>query len=195
MLAPGGFRLIPGGCGVEKLADLDGAERRGLLSQLAALERVADCVVIDTSAGLSRNVLAFAAAAGRVVVVATPEPTAMTDAYGMIKALARRAPDVRITLVVNMASGDDEGRAVHARMSRVSRTFLRRDVEYGGFLPLDPAVREAVHHRVPFSLYAPGAPATVALRRLAHHLAGRPDPHAGPAEGLFTRLFDWISSK
>ena len=193
LLAPGGFRLIPGACGVARLADLRGAERSALLRQLGALEQVADAVIIDTSAGLSTNVLAFAAAAHRVLVVTTPEPTAMTDAYGMIKALARRAPEARISVAVNMAAGPDDGAGVFARMNRVSRTFLRRRLEYAGCLPVDPLVREAVHHRVPFALYAPDAPASAALRRLAYRLAGCPEPPERAAEGFFARLATWFS--
>jgi flagellar biosynthesis protein FlhG len=176
LLAPGGFRLIPGACGVARLADLGAGDRLSLLHQLAALEQVADALIIDTSAGLSRNVLAFAAAAHRVVVVATPEPTAMTDAYGMIKALARFAPEARVSIAVNMVGSADDGPGVFARMNRVSRTFLRRRLDLAGCLPTDPLVREAVHHRVPFSLYAPDGPATVALRRLSNRLAEGPEP-------------------
>ncbi len=129
LLAPGGFRLIPGACGVARLADLGGRQRLALLEQLMGLERVADTVIIDTAAGLSTNVLAFAAAARRVLVATTPEPTAMTDGYGMIKALAARAPGTRVDLVVNMASSRAEAESVFWRMDRVSRTFLGRALE------------------------------------------------------------------
>jgi len=191
LLAPGGFRLIPGACGVTRLADLDGPGRLALLEQLEALDRVADALVIDTAAGLSANVLAFAAAARRVVVVTTPEPTAMTDGYGMIKALACRAPGVHIDLVVNMVTSEAEGRSVFDRMSRVSRTFLGLTLEYAGAVPVDAAVRDAVRHRVPFSLLTPDSPATVAVDRLARRLAGR-EPAGEPRGGFFSRLAGWL---
>ena len=159
--APGGFRLIPGACGVARMADLDGPARRALLEHLAALEHVADDLVIDTAAGLGANVMAFVAAASRVLVVTTPEPTAMTDAYGMIKALNAGSPGLGLSLVVNMVVSEAEGRNVFDRMNRVSRTFLGRSLQWGGAVPFDDAVREAIRHRVPFTLYAPGAPAAV----------------------------------
>jgi flagellar biosynthesis protein FlhG len=222
LLAPGGFRLIPGACGVARLADLGGPQRLALLEQLTSLERVADIVIIDTAAGLSTNVLAFAAAARRVIVATTPEPTAMTDGYGMIKALAARAPRTRVDLVVNMAGSRAEAEDVFGRMDRVSRTFLGRSLELAGIVPTDSAVQEAVRHRVPFVLFSPDGRATAALYRLAHRVAGGEPAvargpkgrqnRAGPAarraaeqkastdardarspDGFFARLATWFS--
>ncbi len=192
LLAPGGFRLIPGACGASRLADMNGADRGELLEQLAALDRVADTLVIDTAAGLSANVLAFVAAARRALVVTSPEPTAMTDAYGMIKAVAARAPYVRLELLVNMVAGESEARGVFDRVDRVSRTFLGRTLTYAGSVPMDASVREAVHHRVPFALYAPSGRATVEVGRLARRMAGLEAADAA-AGGFFARLAAWFS--
>src|SRR5262245_26048163 len=87
MLAPGGFRLIPGASGVARMADLGQSQRQALLEQLTMLEQVADIILIDCGAGISTNVVGFAAAANAVAVTTTPEPTAITDGYGMIKSL------------------------------------------------------------------------------------------------------------
>ena len=194
LLAPGGFRLIPGASGVARLADLDGERRLRLLSQLAALEQLADVVVIDTAAGLSANVLAFAAAAHRVLVVTTPEPTAITDGYGMIKALLGPAPKARIELVVNMAGHEQEAYGVFDRMNRVSRTFLKRSIGYAGAIPMDGQVRAAVRQRVPFVLYSPQAAATQAMRRLARDMAGvgEPNPLDSSQVGFFARVASWL---
>lgn len=193
LLAPGGFRLLPGASGVARLADIHGLDRWALLDQLAALECVADDLIIDTAAGLSPNVLAFAAAAGRIVVVTTPEPTAMTDGYGLIKALAGRA-DAPVELIVNMVRSEAEADSVHERMNRVSRAFLNRPVEFAGSVPMDASVREAVRARVPFTLYAPGSPATTTLHRLARRLAGLDTPaRRRGGSGFFARLKGWIS--
>ncbi len=192
LVAPGGFRLIPGACGVARLADIDGTDRAALIEQLAALDHVADDLVIDTGAGLAANVLAFVAAASRVLVVTTPEPTAMTDAYGMIKAVTARAPGLGMSLVVNMASGGAEGRAVFDRINRVSRTFLGRTLDYAGSIPRDEAVGEAIRHRVPFTLYAPDGPATAAVVSLARSLLGMKSGHATRG-GFFSRLATWFS--
>ena len=112
----------------------------------------------------------------------------MTDGYGMIKALAARAPGARVELVVNMAGSRSEAESVFARLDRVSRTFLGRSLELAGSVPTDPAVREAVRHRVPFALYAPDSRATDALYRLAHRVAGVETAGTAGGGGFFTRL-------
>jgi len=188
LLAPGGFRLIPGGSGVARLANLDPLRRHALLKQLAIIDQVADFIIIDTGAGLSANVLGFAGAANTVLVATTPEPTAITDAYGMVKTLLRHLPDRRVEVVVNMVESEAEGREVYERLARVSRTFLRRSPQWGGHIPYDRHVPDAVRLRVPFTLYAPDGPATRAVHAIARRLAGT-DIRAKPAEsGFFARL-------
>jgi len=209
LLAPGGFRLIPGASGVTKMADLNVARRQALLEQLAALERVADVLLIDCGAGISSNVIGFACAAGTTVVVTTPEPTAMTDGYGMIKSLLRHSPGLDVRVVVNMATNESEGRAVFDRISRVSRTFLNQPLVYGGSVPLDASVARAVRSRMPVVLSAPDSAATQSIRRLAARLTGvQPGTvHESPitnraifAEpamasrppGFFSRIAEWL---
>ncbi|MHC4446517.1 MAG: MinD/ParA family protein [Planctomycetota bacterium] len=186
-LAPGGFRLIPGASGVARLAELEGGARQRLLEQLAVLERVVDFIVIDTAAGISGQVLALAAAASTVVVATTPEPTALTDAYGLIKALLARAPHARVEVVVNLVSDAAEGGSVFARIDRVSRAFLRRPLVYLAAIPADPAVGQAVRHRVPFVLYDPDGVATRAVRGVARRFAGVAEI-AQRQRGFFGRL-------
>lgn len=216
VLAPGGFRLIPGASGVAKLANLNAPERGRILEQLAALERVADVILIDCGAGISANVVGFTAAAHSVIVTTTPEPTAMMDCYSMIKTLAfARPPTERkdypdrecggVQIAVNMVRDEDEGRRVFERIEKVSRTFLSRAPSYAGAIPADPAVPHAVRSRVPFVLHAPNAPATASLRRLAARLAGvegqtssppvldsASEPNRRPREGFFARLAHWM---
>lgn len=193
---PGGFRLIPGASGVSGLADIGPAHRRRLLTQLAELERGLDVIVIDCAAGIAHNVVGFAAAAHTTLVATTPEPTAVTDAYGMVKCLLRRSPDARVRLVVNMAASEEEARGVHQRMTRVVQTFLGRSIEWGAAIPFDPAVPAAVRYRLPFTLYDPDGPATRAVRGLARDLAGAPiDEAQEPRGGFFGRLAGWISGR
>ncbi len=118
----------------------------------------------------------------------------MTDAYGMIKALAAGSRPLDVCLVVNMVTSEPEGRRVFDRMNRVSRTFLGRTLDYGGAVPADEAVREAIRHRVPFTLYAPDAPASRAVVALARSLLGMKPPPA-TAGGFFSRLATWFSAE
>ena len=196
LLAPGGFRLIPGASGVSRMADLAGSQRASLLEQLSALERVADVILIDCGAGISSNVVGFATAAHTVVVATTPEPTAITDGYGMIKSLLTQAREVSIHVVVNMAESEAEAGNVFRRISRVSQTFLGQPLRYAGFVPADPIVPAAVRQRLPFTLLSPAAPATLAVSRLAQRLVGGGDlaqaADSAPSRGFFGRLAAWL---
>lgn len=203
VLAPGGFRLVPGASGVANMADLSETHRRGVLQQLATLERIADVLIIDTGAGISPNVLSFTAAAHTVLVATTPEPTAITDGYGLIKSIRNRAPKTNIEVVVNMAASEEEGEAVFRRIDRVSRTFLHKALDFAGVIPADPAVPAAVRQRVPYLLHAPEAEATHMTWRIARRLAGEQDEplhadqntnNSDPRAGFFSRLMHWFGS-
>jgi flagellar biosynthesis protein FlhG len=186
MLAPGGFHLIPGASGITRMADLDAHHCQHLVAQLRTLEQLADVFIIDTGAGISANVLAFAAAAQSVVLTTTPEPPAIMDGYATVKALHRRVPETQIRVAVNMAE-EGEGRDAFGRIDRVSRTFLRRSLTYAGAIPRDRAVPEAVRVRLPFSLYAPDARATRAVDGLAARLLGMESPGRA-SEGFLARI-------
>lgn len=170
---PGGFRLVPGSSGVAAMANLDGLQRRRVLAQLAALDQVADHLIVDMGAGISSAVTTFAAAAHRVIVLTTPEPTAITDSYGAIKSLLARGSKARIELLVNMAQSVEEGAAVQRRVERVVQQFLKASIHPGGVIPFDPALPEAVRGRRPVLLDAPWSPSAQAIARLAQRLDGR----------------------
>lgn len=171
--APGGFRLIGGASGLSTMADLPAAEHKRLLSSLADLERSCDLILIDTGAGISQNVLSFTRAADQVLVVTTPEPTAIADAYATIKVICReRAGGDRrpISLVVNQVKSATEARRVFERVAKVVHDFLGVDLGDAGFLPADPAVGKAVRKRSPFLLSYPRCAASVCITRLAMRL-------------------------
>jgi flagellar biosynthesis protein FlhG len=197
LVGPGGFRLLPGASGVARMADLSPESRNDLLQRLTALERVADVIVIDTGAGIGGNVLGFAAAASATLVVTTPEPTALTDGYGMIKNLLGVGAAPSIQLAVNMAASDSEAEAVFGRIDRVCRTFLKRPLRFAGSIAGDASVSAAVRQRVPFVLYEPRSPATAAMYRLSARLMGEPAeiPNARVAGSFFRRLADWFGGR
>lgn len=192
--APGGFMLVPGASGVSGIADMDRQGRRHLLRELVALEETSDVILIDTGAGIGSSVVGFAVASDRVLVSCTPEPTAITDAYGMIKSLSSADDEVRLNLVVNMVEDDREGVEVHGRINRASRKFLERNVELLGVIPHDQLVRVAVRNQLPFIIGAPNCPASRAVRRLAVQLLGEPHGRNGQAQerGFFDRFTRWL---
>ena len=173
--APGGFLLVPGAVGVARIADLDAAARQRLISGLADLESRSDTVLIDTGAGIGRDVLSFAAAADRLLVVVTPEPTSITDAYGLIKCVVGRARDQhsaipRVSLVLNSVASIQEGQAVSARLTATCERFLRFCPEVLGAIRLDPRVPRAVRARRPHLLRFPKCRASRDVHAIAEHL-------------------------
>ena len=171
---PGGFQLLPGASGVAAMANLDGLSRRRILSQLSLLDDVADHLLIDMGAGISSSVIPIAAVADRVVVVTTPEPTAMTDAYGVIKTLVNRGFGSRLELVVNMAQSNEEGLGVHRRIARVVHEFLGATLRLAAILPHDQLLSHAVRVRKPVLLAYPHAPITRGIDQYARTLLGLP---------------------
>ncbi|MCC6581385.1 MAG: MinD/ParA family protein, partial [Phycisphaeraceae bacterium] len=147
--APGGFLLLPGASGLAQMAAMNDDQRSQVIRQLRCLDQHADVIVIDTGAGVGPNVLGFALCADEVVVVTTPEPPAMADAYAVIKALQRMRQRLDLRLVVNMAHQAEEGPEVFERMDNVCRRFLSLSLRYGGMVPHDMALALAVRHRCP----------------------------------------------
>lgn len=169
--APGGVRFIPGASGLRELADLSEFERRNLLTQLRKLEYDADIVVLDCGAGIGSNVLGFALAADQVMVVTTPQPPALTDAYATTKALRRAGCQGRIGLFVNMARGRSEAVEAYERIAKVARRFLDYSVADFGYMLQDTAVELAVRQRCPFVIRYPESNASACIAAVASNLS------------------------
>ena len=191
--APGGFSLIPGASGLAQMAALGMEERARLVDQFARLEKAYDVLLIDTGAGIGPTVLSLVTAADRVLIVTTPDPTAITDAYAVIKTAYRQRPGLDVRLLVNQAADQDEARQVYTRVANVCRKFLDLDVVYAGYMLRDAVVGQSVRNRRPFALDPRQTPATIALSALAHRL----DQHAAdPAQargGLLQRMTAWMA--
>jgi flagellar biosynthesis protein FlhG len=188
MPAPGGIWVVPGASGLEELADMSEEQRQCLISALAELDGRADVLLIDTAAGVSREVSAFLEAAPEVIVVTTPEPTAITDAYALIKVAssARRdaAPAGRPTfrLVVNQANDVGEAVGVARKVQTVARQFLNVEVESLGYIPSDRSVPRSTRGQVPLLVAYPSSPAALRVVDLARRLtAAAGEPAAGDA--------------
>src|SRR5438477_631969 len=168
--APGGFRLIGGASGLARMADLSDFDRQRLVSALGQLETQADVILIDTGAGISPNVLSFTRAAEHVLVVTTPEPTAITDAYAVVKVISRDGAVHRVSLLVNQVRAPAEAKIVYDRIAKVARQFLNISVFDAGSIPADDNVPLSVRRRVPFTLAFPRSPATQSIAHLAIRL-------------------------
>jgi flagellar biosynthesis protein FlhG len=166
-----GLDLVAAGSGVSDMAGLSAFDLERIAEGLARLDPEYAGMLVDSAAGVSRQTLAFAAACDQVVLVTTPDVTAMTDAYAFLKVLLRLRCDLLPLLVVNRARGEADARAVAARMEAVARKFLGRSARFLGWIPEDPAVPAAVNSRAPVVRHAPGAPAALALEALAAAVA------------------------
>ncbi len=172
-----GLRVIPGASGVDALAEVHGEERRRMLASLASLTGDQDLLLVDTAAGIGRNVLDLCGAAGEVLLVTNAEPTSLTDAYGLLKVLWGRRAAAQVRLVVNGVSGAAEGRAVHARLAQVVQRFLHRGLDYLGHIARDECVGLSALRQIPFVTAYPRSPASRCVEELAGALlegAGEP---------------------
>ncbi|HJT23738.1 MAG TPA: MinD/ParA family protein [bacterium] len=187
---PGGVKIVASGSGgVQELADLNEAQRAKFLGALQELQHQAEVILIDTGAGLHRNVLAFVMAAEEVVIVTTPEPTALMDAYGMIKILHREKRDPQIQVVVNMAGSPMEADEAGQKLSVLAKRFLDLRVEYLGFILRDPGMVRAVKEQRPVMISSPMGPSALSLNRLAESLlSGKVRPGEGNLLQFFKKV-------
>ncbi len=185
-----GLDLIAAGSGVSRMAELAPVEMLRIAHGLAEIEGAYEYVLVDSAAGISRQTVGFAAACDLVVVVTTPDATAMTDAYAFLKVLRRHTPEASVRLVVNRAPSPSEACRVADRIRAVAGKFLGAQPVALGSLPDDPAVVRSVAARRPVVLSEPDAPAARALRvagsTLLEELGLR--SHPGPGRALATAL-------
>lgn len=130
---PGGFEIIPGASGLEKLANLDIGRLEQLRQEFSRLETNYDVLLIDTGAGIGTNVTQFAAKTDVALVVMTPEPTSLADAYAMVKVLYERGAH-RVAIVVNMAASDRDGVETFDRLNALVVKFLKKPLDHFGTL-------------------------------------------------------------
>jgi len=178
MLAgPENVNVIPGASGLNDVADCPASAQREILSQLEQLERTHDVIVIDTGTGIHQSVRRFLTAADVVLVVTTPEPTSIADAYATIKSIsACEVPDIEA--LVNQADSPRQANAVIERLQQTARLFLRTKVGSAGSIPRDDNVVRAVARRKPFLIHNPHCPASSAIRQLAQRLNNKPGVRA-----------------
>ena len=191
IIVPGasGIRIIPGSSGISRLADLSSKKRKEFIEHFGRLQGTVDVILVDTMAGISKNVVGFAVAADEVLLVTTPEPTAVLDAYAMVKTIFHRQRNANIKLLVNMVSDERQARQTAHRIESVVKQFLNRRVRTVGYVPLDQHVREAVmKSRALMELY-PNSPAAKSVQTVAARLVDFRVPlEEGRKRGFLERL-------
>lgn len=185
-----GVTILPGASGVSALTNLDQTQRMRLLQAVDGIDERFDTLIVDTPAGIGSNAAFFASAVQDVMVIATPEPTSMTDAYAMIKVLNRTYGIERVGLVLNQVDSIAEAQDVYLRLTGLTSRFLNVMVELIGWLPLDVSVRHSVMLQRPISVQFPNSPYSVAVHKMAQKMMMRPQSQVtGRLQFFWNRLF------
>lgn len=187
---PLGIHFIAGGSGFKDLLDLSEAELDYFGDQIGRLHGHYDVILFDTGAGLSKETIKFIVAAQETVVVTTPEPTSITDAYALIKMVRAMNHDVDFKLVVNRAIDGREGKQTADKIGLVARQFLQMELPVLGVVLDDANVTKAVKKQVPFTLAYPGSDAAKNIEDIAKRfLSVDKDGEKGGVRGFLQRMF------
>jgi flagellar biosynthesis protein FlhG len=169
---PHGVKILPSSSGIQELTALDEFQRLKLLEGFDSYDVDIDYLIIDTAAGISENVAFFCIAAQEIVVVTSPEPTAITDAYALIKVLFTRYQEKEFRVLVNCARNSEEALEVFRSLSLVAERFLNISLDYIGYLPFDDSVRKAVRAQRAFVDIYPNSIASKMIAEIATKFSG-----------------------
>lgn len=172
---PRGIGIISGGSGIQEMANLTKYQIGNLTSKLYELDELADVIIIDTGAGISDAVLEFVTHSTEVILVATPEPTSITDAYALLKSVNKRDDfdkTKHIKMITNRVGTAKEGKELFTKLDVVVERFLDVKIDFLGAVPQDSNVSKAVMRQVPFSIAYPNTQATIAVQTIANKLLG-----------------------
>jgi flagellar biosynthesis protein FlhG len=188
-----GISIVAGASGFSKIANLTEDERQNFIEELDTLSN-ADIIIVDTAAGVSSNVLDFIAAADDAVIITTPEPTAITDAYGIIKIIATEIDSLNmgLKLVVNRVKSVAEAKKVADRMTSIAGQFLNLKVEYLGFIYDDSVVSQAVIRQRPFMVIDPKCRASLCVQHIVGRMEKSEVRESGGFGNMIKRLFGRI---
>ncbi|EPG75799.1 putative flagellar biosynthesis protein FlhG [Leptospira broomii serovar Hurstbridge str. 5399] len=191
--APEGVDIIAGASGYSQLANLNDTQRNNLIKGFADLESY-DYMIIDTGAGISSNVIGLTLPADDVIVVTTPEPTAITDSYGLIKAIVSQSRDKNLKMVVNRVRSAIEGKKVADRVIDISGQFLEVRVENLGFIFQDDEVEKSIREQKPYIIHSPKSKAAACLNRITYSLLNQEmdSQEDSGIGGFFKKFFNFV---
>ncbi|QDT44917.1 Flagellum site-determining protein YlxH [Gimesia alba] len=166
---PLGVNVVTGASGLTDLADCSEAVRKDVLGQMQELEATHDYLILDNGTGIHRSIRQFVTTADDVLIVTTPEPTAIADAYATIKSLST-IQSLEIQTLVNQFTSEDQAENVFQQLKKTTELFLHTGLSQAGQIPHDLHVVQSVYDREPFVLSHPDCPASEAIYKLADHL-------------------------
>lgn len=187
-----GVSLIPAGSALSKAQDLEESEKKIFLEKLETLDEY-DYILMDTGAGVNKDVLSFIAASEELIIIITPEPTSLTDGYSLIKATDHYKLKNNAKIIVNKAFTKEEGEETYNRFDRAVSKFLKINVEYLGCILDDKKLVQSVRQQKPFVVLYPNCDAAKDIENIAMKLMGQEMNSLNGAKGLFKRLFNIFS--
>lgn len=189
--------FISGGSGISALGNMNREQVAYLVYKLKELETLTDIIIIDTGAGISDSVLEFVSSSAEVLLVATPEPTSITDAYALLKSLNNRVgfdkEATAIKVIANKVTDDEEGMNLYSKLDVVCSKFLDIRMEYLGYIPNDTAVSKSVMQQKPVSTAYPNSNAAKAFKHITDKLLNNSTDEKQTKKGLsqmFVKLFN-----
>ena len=190
---PMGIKILPAGSGVQRFTRLDSRQKMRLLEALDSMHNDFDFVLIDTEAGISENVTYFTTAAHEILVITTPEPTAITDAYALMKLLSNQYHEKHFNLIVNFIKNEEEALDVYRKLTMVANRYLDISIDYMGSIPRDKQMIDAIRkQQVMVQLY-PESKTSAAFEALAGNLLQEPQSleAKGSIQFFWKRLLDF----
>ncbi|WP_026881264.1 MinD/ParA family protein [Clostridium akagii] len=190
---PYGVKLLPGGSGITRVNEITNIQRNAFLDKLSKLEDL-DYIIMDTGAGVNRSVLGFIACSDELVIIITPEPTSIMDAYSLIKAVVHFKIKSKAKVVINRTLDKKEGQATFDKFSGAVKTFLKIDVDYLGSISEDRKLIEAVRNQKPFVVANPNCEAAQDILKISNKILGiKTESTGNSVQGLFKRIFNIFS--
>lgn len=190
---PYGVKLLPGGNGFNRIEELTDIQRESFLNKLTHLEDL-DYILMDTGAGINRSVLGFASCAEDLIILTTPEPTSLTDAYSLLKAINHFKLQKSAKVIINRVLSDKEGEMTFQKFNNAVENFLKMNLEYLGCISEDRKLIQAVRQQQPFLLSYPGCSASQDIENIALKIAGAASENKGMGvQGLFKKIFNIFS--
>lgn len=188
---PYGMCLLPGGSGFTKVDELTKKQREDFIQRLNDLEGL-DYILMDTGAGINRTVLGFAACCEELIIITTPEPTSLTDAYSLLKAISHFKLKKAAQIIVNRVVGEDEGNRTFSKINNAANSFLEIKLEHLGNVSDDKKVTQAVRKQEPFMITFPNSTVSKEISSIAKKIIGSKninEKDLGGIQGLFREIF------
>ncbi|MFP7732801.1 MinD/ParA family protein [Priestia aryabhattai] len=184
---PQDLAYVAGGTGISFVFEWSPSDLGYLIQELSSLTSQYDYMIFDMGAGMSESVLKFLKAVDELIVVTTPEPTSITDAYAAIKLSVSYSVSAPIRLIVNKTLSDKEGNDTYKRFNQAVQQFLNVPISLLGIVPNDQAVQKAVNRQMPFLLQNPKSKASISLAEMVNILIPQDDRTAAKTQGIFIR--------